>query len=261
MVLVYILFFILGTLVGSFLNVVVIRSETRESIFKGRSSCPYCKKKLNWFELIPILSFLIQKGKCKGCKKRISIQYPLVEFFTGLIFVLIAAYGLDFTLYGLINIVFLIIFSCFLIIIFTYDLKHYLVPDKIIYPAIVITLIYDIYISLMVGDWSLLSSSIIAALIAAGFFLFLILISKGKWMGMGDLKIGILIGLFFGLPQFFIVLFLAFLIGAIVSIILLVLKKKTLKSEIPFGPFLSGATFIVLFLGVGLIRWYLDLFI
>lgn len=261
MVLTYILFFIFGAVVGSLLNVIIIRSKNKESILKIRSHCPYCKNKLAWYELIPIVSFLIQGGRCRSCKGRISVQYPLVEFFTGLIFVLVAAYVLDFTLYDWINTVFLLIFSCFLVVIFVYDLKYYLVPDKIIYPAIIITLIYDIYISFVIGDWSLLTSSIIAALIAGGFFLFLILISKGRWMGMGDLKIGILIGLFFGLPQLFVVLFLAFLFGAAVSIILLISKKKTLKSEIPFGPFLSGATFVVLFLGAGLIRWYLNLII
>jgi len=261
MILIYIIFFILGTVVGSFLNVVILRTKTKKSIFKNRSSCPFCKKKLTWYELIPILSFLIQKGKCRNCQKKISLQYPLVEFFTGLIFVFVAAYGLDFALYGFINTIFLLIFSCFLIVIFVYDLKYYLIPDKIIYPAIIITLLYDIYISLVVQDLSFLSSSIEAALIAGGFFLFIILISKGKWMGMGDFKIGILIGLFFGLPHMLIVLFLAFLSGAFVSLILLILKKKTLKSEIPFGPFLSGATFLVLFIGAGLIRWYLSLFI
>jgi len=258
---IYTLFFVLGTAVGSFLNVVIFRSKTKKSIFKNRSFCPYCKKKLTWYELIPILSFLIQKGRCRKCKKRISIQYPLVEFFTGLIFVWVAAYILDFTIYDWINTIFLLIFSCFLIVIFVYDLKYYLVPDKIIFPAIIITLLFDIYISLAIGDWSFFFSSIYAALIAGGFFLFLVLISKGKWMGIGDLKIGILIGLFFGLPQIFVVLFLAFLFGAIVSIILLILKKKTLQSEIPFGPFLTGATFITLFLGAGLISWYLNLFI
>jgi len=259
--LIYIFFFILGTIVGSFLNVVILRLKKKESILKKRSYCPNCKKKLTWDELIPLVSFLIQKGKCRKCGEKISLQYPLVEFFTGLIFVFVIAYSFDFTLYAFINTLFLLIFSCFLIVIFVYDLKYYLIPDKLIYPAIIITLLYDIYISLIVQDLSFLTSSISAALIAGGFFLFIILISKGKWLGMGDLKIGILIGLFFGLPYMLIVFFLAFLSGAFVSLILLILKKKTLKSEIPFGPFLSGATFLVLFIGAGLIRWYLSLFI
>ena len=213
---IYIFFFILGTIVGSFLNVVILRLKKNESILKKRSYCPNCKKKLAWDELIPLVSFLIQKGKCRKCGKKISLQYPLVEFFTGLIFIFVVAYIFNFTLYSFINTLFLLIFSCFLIVIFVYDLKYYLIPDKIIYPAIIITFLYDIYISLLVQDLSLLTSSIIAALIAGGFFLLIILISKGKWMGMGDLKIGILIGLFFGLPQTLLVLFLAFLSGAFV---------------------------------------------
>src|SRR4030043_497211 len=114
MLFIYIFFFILGTLVGSFLNVVVIRLKKNESILKTRSHCPYCKKKLKWFELIPIISFFIQKGRCRKCKKKISWQYPLVEFFTGLIFILSVFYYLNyFSLYNLINFFYLLVFSFF----------------------------------------------------------------------------------------------------------------------------------------------------
>lgn len=133
----YILFFIFGTAIGSFLNVVIIRLRTKESIFKNRSHCLFCRKKLEWFELIPILSFIIQLGKCKKCRKKISWQYPLVELATGLLFVLI----FNFSAQGgqtIFNTCFLLLISCFLIILFVYDLKHYLVPDIIIYPAIVL---------------------------------------------------------------------------------------------------------------------------
>jgi len=256
MILVYIFFFIFGTIVGSFLNVVILRLKKNESILKKRSYCPNCKKKLEWYELIPIISFLIQKGKCRKCQKQISSQYPLVEFFTGLIFVLAAVYFLDFTAYGLINLLYLLIFSCFLLIIFVYDLKYYLVSDRIIYPAIIISLLYDVYLAIISKELWVLTASIAIAFAVGGFFLLLVIISKERWMGMGDVKIGILIGLFFGPFQFFAAIFLAFLIGAIISIVLLVLKKKNLKSEIPFGPFLTGATFIVLFWGNYLLDWY-----
>lgn len=241
----YILIFILGTVIGSFLNVVICRINTNESIIKNRSHCPFCKNKLVWYELIPIISFLIQRGRCRKCGKKISLQYPLVEFFTGIIFLLIFI-----TQYSLLDILFWLVISCFLIILFVYDLKHSLVPDIIIYPAIVLTLGFRI---LELGNY------ILASLIAGGFFLVIILVSKGKWMGMGDAKIGILMGLVLGLPKIFVALFLAFLIGAVVSIILLILKKKVLKSEIPFGPFLTGATFIALFLGEILLNWYIGL--
>ena len=242
----YIFIFILGTVIGSFLNVVILRLKNKKSVFKKPSHCPFCKKKLKWHELIPIISFVLQKGRCRKCKKKISWQYPLVEFFTGLVFVLIGIYSS-----GFINIAFLLVVSCFLIIIFVYDLKYYLVPNKIIYPVIIITFLYNFY--------SAFFNKLLAGILGGLFFLIIVLISQGKWMGMGDVKIGVLMGLLLGLPQLFTALFLAFLIGGVVSIILLALKKKALKSEIPLGPFLTGATFITLLWGDILLNWYLNL--
>ena len=258
--LIYVFFIIFGLVVGSFLNVVILRLKKNESILKKRSYCPNCRKKLTWYELIPLVSFLIQKGKCRKCGKKISLQYPLVEFFTGLIFLLIAVYYFGFTLYGLINFCYLLLISCFLIIIFVYDLKYYLVADKIVYSAIVITFLYDIYLMLVSGELWILTTSIAIAFGVGGFFLLLVLVSKERWMGMGDVKIGVLMGLFFGPFQFLTAFILAFASGALVSIVLLILKKKNLKSEIPFGPFLTGATFITVLWGNYLLNWYLNIF-
>lgn len=258
--LIYVFFFILGTMAGSFLNVVILRLKKNESILKKRSYCPNCKKKLTWYELIPLVSFLIQKGKCRKCKKKISLQYPLVEFFTGLIFLLIAVYYFGFTFYGLINLVYLLLVSCFLIVIFVYDLKYYLVADKIVYSAIILIFLYDIYLTIVSGELWILTTSIAIALGVGGFFLLLVLISKERWMGMGDVKIGILMGLFFGPFQFLTAFILAFASGALVSVVLLILRKKNLKSEIPFGPFLAGATFITVLWGNYLLNWYFNIF-
>ena len=134
-----------------------------------------------------------------------------------------------------------------------HDLKYYLVPNKIIYPVIIITFLYNFY--------SAFFNKLLAGILGVLFFLIIVLISQGKWMGMGDVKIGVLMGLLLGLPQLFTALFLAFLIGGVVSIILLALKKKALKSEIPLGPFLTGATFITLLWGDILLNWYLNLLI
>lgn len=269
----YIFSFILGVTVGSFLNVVINRLKTKESILKDRSHCSFCKKKLSWSELIPIISFIIQGGKCRTCKKKISWQYPLVELATGIIFLLIifnwaiTTHTYQFSIFS----AFLILISCFLLVIFVYDLKHYLVPDKIIYPAMVLTFGFRILDLFRIGpatpslpDFGFrileLGSYFFAAIIAGSFFLVIVLISRGRWMGMGDVKIGFLMGLLLGLSGVFTALFLAFLTGAIVSIILLILRRKTLKSEIPFGPFLTGATFITLLWGDILLNWYLNLF-
>ena len=245
---------------GSFLNVVILRLKKNKSIVRLPSHCPFCKKKLLWFELIPIVSFFVQKGRCRHCHKKISWQYPLVEFFTGLIFLLIAIYFADFSFYGLINMGYLLVISSFLIVIFVYDLKYYLVSDKIIYPAILISFLYDSYLALIYNQFSLFFYSILGALMMGGFFLFWVLVSNGRWMGIGDVKIGILIGLIFGIYQIFTALFLTFFVGAIVAVALMLLKKKNLKSEIPLGPFLAGAAFVTLFWGNYLLNWYLNIF-
>ncbi len=274
MTLFYVFSFILGAVVGSFLNVVINRLKTKESILTKRSHCPFCKKKLEWYELVPLISFIIQKGKCKKCNKKISWQYPLVELFTGLIFLLIlfnfSAIGETSPFWGgqflnIIQILFWLVISCFLIILFVYDLKHYLVLDKIIYPAIIIAFLYQLQFPIFNYQFSLnfqlpIFNYLLAALIGGGFFLIIVLISQGRWMGAGDIKIGVLMGLILGTSNLLAALFLAFLSGAVISIILLIIKKKTLKSEIPFGPFLVGATFIAIFWGDFLINWYFNLF-
>ena len=157
----------------------------------------------------------------------------------------------------------------FLTFFFFFDLKYYIIPDKIIYPAILIVGIWN----LVYGIWGQntpyairytvyeIRDTIYSALGAAGFFLAIYLISKGKWMGFGDVKLAFLMGLFLGFPKILVALFLAFFIGAIIGIGLILAKKKTLKSEVPFGPFLVAGTFLALFFGEKLISWYLNFFL
>ena len=242
-----ILIFIFGLVVGSFLNCLIYRLEVGEGFLKGRSFCPYCRHILSWQDLIPLLSFLILRGKCRYCQKSISWQYPLVEIATGLLF--LSIFNFQFSIFNL-------IIACFLIIIFVYDLKHYIIPDKIIYPAIVIVLIYNFLRSDLLGRSDLLLS----AFGAATFFLAIVLVSRGTWMGIGDIKLAFLMGLFLSWPKILVALFLAFSIGAIIGLGLIVSGKKTLKSEVPFGPFLVTGTFIALFFGGQIIHWYLNLF-
>jgi leader peptidase (prepilin peptidase)/N-methyltransferase len=259
----YILIFIFGTVVGSFLNVVIIRLKNGDSIFKKRSHCLFCARKLTWKELIPIFSFLFQKRRCLGCRKKISWQYPLVEFFTGLIFVLIVWKFFELSLLGIAVSCFLFFVSCFLIIIFVYDLKYYLVADQVIYPAIIAVSIWYLVFSIFFKFYTKndLLNAVYGAAIVGGLFLAIVLLSKEKWMGWGDVKIAVLIGLLLGPQKTLLALFLAFLSGAIVSIVLIVLKKKKIKSELPFGPFLVSATFISIFWGYIILNWYLNLFL
>ncbi len=273
----YVFVFIFGLTVGSFLNCVIYRLEKGESALKGRSYCPKCRHKLAWYDLIPLLSFFILKAKCRYCHKKISIQYPLVEIATGLLFLPIFYYwSLGFCLATpdlaepeILDLMFLFAIASILIIIFVYDLKHYIIPDKVIFPAIGIAFIYKLFENWSLGfDWSLSASwrigiwsFISAAFIAAGFFLAIVLITHGKGMGVGDIKLAFLMGLLLGWPNIFVAMFFAFLIGAIIGIELILIKKKTLKSEIPFGPFLVTGTFIALFWGQQITNWYLNLFI
>ena len=256
-VFIFMVVFLTGLVVGSFLNCVIYRLNTKESFLFSRSHCPKCHHILKWYDLIPILSFIIVKGKCRYCQKKISWQYPLVEIATGIVFLLILNYELRIMNYGfnleiMLNSLFLILNSCFLIVIFVYDLKHYIIPDKIIYPAIITALIFNF-------QFSIFNSSILSGLGAAGFFFLFWLISRGRWMGFGDVKLGFFMGLFLSWPNILVALFSAFFIGAIIGIGLIALGKKTLKSQVPFAPFLVIGTFIALFFGKEIINWYMSL--
>lgn len=253
----YIFIFLFGLAMGSFLNCVIYRLEKGEGFLKGRSYCPHCKHALAWLDLIPVLSFLLLKGKCRYCHKKISWQYPLVEIATGLLFVL--------NFMGEVGPLFIV---PFLVIIFVYDLKHYIIPDKVVYPAIGVALVYGFwksdFLALTPDVFSSTSGVfgksdfLISAFGAAAFFLAIVLISRGKWMGVGDIKLVFLMGLVLGWPNILVALFLAFLIGAIMGLGLIILGKKNLRSEVPFGPFLVFGTFTALFWGKEIINWYVQ---
>jgi len=253
----YFFAFLFGLIIGSLLNCIIYRLEEGKSFLFVRSYCPHCKHNLSWQDLIPAFSFIALRGKCRYCQKPISFQYPLVEMATGLIFVLIFSFQFSAaTFYWLIS-------ACFLIIIFVFDLKHYIIPDKVIFPAILISAIwYTIaLIFLDIYSWQEVLKAFFSAFGAAAFFLLLVLISKGKWMGIGDIKLAFFMGLLTGWPNILVALILAYFIGAIVGIALIFLKKKSLKAEVPFGPFLVAGTFIALFWGEKIIYWYLTFFL
>ncbi|MEK7519422.1 MAG: prepilin peptidase [Patescibacteria group bacterium] len=262
--------FFFGLIVGSFLNCVIYRLESKDSFLKGRSFCPHCKNILKWPDLIPVLSFFILKGKCRYCRQKISWQYPLVEISTVAIFLLIFNFlprqiyfestG-GFSIFDFLPLFYYWIVSSLLIIIFAYDLKHYIIPDRIVYPAI-----------LIVGIWYLASgifshfytqyyilNALYSAFASALFFWIIVFISGGKWMGGGDIKLALFMGLFLGFPNILVAFFSSFFLGAIIGLGLILAGKKTMKSEIPFGPFLIIGTFIALFFGEKLINWYLNL--
>ncbi len=268
LILLYALTLFLGLSIGSFLNVVIYRLEKEENYLWGRSYCPHCKRTLNWKDLVPVFSFLILLGRCRHCHKKISWQYPLVEILTGLIFLLIFNHSAElFTLalgqnsqnfenfgFQLLNLLFLFYISSVLIVIFVYDLKHYIIPDKVLFPAIVITFLYQ----LILNPKSYILNPILSGIGASLFFLLIFLISGGSWIGFGDVKLAVLLGLILGFPNVLVGLFLAFLFGAIIGLLLMIFRKKGLKSEVPFAPFLITGTFLAMLFGKEIIAWYLS---
>jgi leader peptidase (prepilin peptidase) / N-methyltransferase len=258
--------FLFGAIVGSFLNCVIYRLETGGSFLKGRSFCPHCKKELAWSDLFPIFSFIFLRGKCRYCQQKISWQYPLVEIATGTVFLLIfRLFFLDSEILPVnyLGLVYYWTVSAFLIVIFVYDLKHYIIPDKVIYSAIIVSgawyLASGVFFDLYAGSEML--NTIYAASGAAAFFLFIVLFSRGKWMGVGDIKLAFLMGLILSWPGVLVALLAAFYIGAIVGLGLIILKKRRLKSEVPFAPFLVTGTFLALFWGDKLTSWYQAIFL
>ncbi|MBU2595493.1 prepilin peptidase [Patescibacteria group bacterium] len=256
MTIIYIIAFIFGIIIGSFLNVVIFRLKIKKNSqakldLRGRSKCPECQKELSAFELIPIISYIILQGRCSGCQKNISWQYPLVELIAGLL-TFLPLYFLGFN-----NVYAYLIIPIFylFIIIFFYDLKNFIIPDVILASLFCLILIFDI-IKLIRHD-ILPLNLLYGVLIGGGFFLVLVCSSREKWMGWGDVKLGFLLGLLLSYPHIIVSHLLAFVSGALVSLILIGFKGKNLKSEIPFAPFLILGAAISLFWGQEIINWYL----
>lgn len=263
---VFIIVFLFGLAVGSFLNALIWRLHTGESILKGRSRCPKCKHVLGFWDLVPILSFLFQKGKCRYCREKISWQYPLVELVTAILFTIAYSMTFKFQLpifnkFSIFNFQILELVKWWfvvavMIVIFVFDLKYSLILDKAVYPAAVVAFLMSPLLDER-GVWHGIATALIAAAIGSGFFLLQYILSKGKWIGGGDIKMGGLMGLILGVKGLLVALFFAYIIGALVGLGLIALKRKTMKSQIPFGTFLAIGTIIAMFWGEGILRWYL----
>ncbi len=259
-ILLTIFIFFLGLAVGSFLNVVIARIDTPKSIWLARSSCPKCKHKLSAWDLIPLLSFVVLGGKCRYCKKKISWEYPLVELITGAAFLMLFWFFNGFLVANnpgsieiYLNLFFYFSYTAFLIIIFVYDLKHYLILDRVVLPAAIFALLGSLFTPMGIV------SALLGSVVAGVFFLLLFLVSRGKWMGGGDVKLAFVIGLMLGWPNILVGLFLAFVLGAIFGIGLMLSKKKKWKDKLPFGTFLALGTFLAFIIGNYVIDWYMGL--
>ncbi len=255
-----ILIFIFGSAIGSFLNVLILRLPKHETM-GGRSHCPHCKKILTAGQLIPIFSYLFLRGKCAHCKARISPRYFFIEVTTGLLFIL-AWIVLD-PVTWIDTLVLARAWLCIavFIVIFVIDWEEYLILDKVVFPTAAIVLGFNILIDAAAGNalWSLSSyttGGLVAALCAGLIFFSLWWFTRGKGMGMGDVKYVLLLGLIVGWPVIWICLMLSFFLGTLVSLPLLLTKRKQLASALPFGTFLSVAGAISLLFGQQILSWY-----
>lgn len=285
--------FIIGLAFGSFLNVVILRYDPDEFVFslkglKGRSKCPDCGKKLKWFELVPIASYIIQGGKCRKCDSRLSLQYPVVEFLTGAFFVLIPWFlynfysisklsvNVDPTVFWLLSAAWIVVF-CILILITWIDRAHFIIPNEL-------NAILAFLGVVIIGLKDLMSASVLpftksflthfqiilsptrdiflnhigGALIGALFFILLIAISRGRALGWGDVKFAFAGGLVFGWPDIGLSLIISFVIGGVVGALFILLGDKEMKDKLPFAPFLSIGMALTFFFGTAIVQSYLN---
>lgn len=258
--------FFFGTAMGSFLSVIIHRTHANlPGIFFGNSMCPHCKHQLAFFDLIPVLSFLFLKGTCRYCHKKIARHYIGIELITG---ITLAALYLRFPFLSfsgdpvlarfdfpiLFEFLRAIFISLTLLSIFFYDLLYQEIPDVFSFVVMLLALIFN----LVLGTPTI-QEFILGSAAGAIFFQLQIYVSKGKWVGTGDVLVGTAMGLILGWQLLIVALFISYLCGALISTSLMIAKKANLKTKIPFAPFLVTGTILTMLFGNQLLQWYLGL--
>lgn len=251
----YICVGVLGLLIGSFLNVVILRLHTK-TISKGRSKCATCSHTLNGFDLIPVFSFLFLIGRCRYCKSRLSKQYIIVEIltvvtFVGILYKILSTGILDTLMISIYFVYFAIIF-CLLIAMAVYDLKHFVLPWKLMKPFLLITFIGSILIAFLNNDLSFVN--FVSGFLVASIFWAIWYFSKGTLIGFGDILLMLGFGFMVGTLNGFSAVLFGFWIGAIYFLLKMLFTFKFIKGKtmIPFGPFLIAGLYVVFFCGVNL---------
>lgn len=247
--LVKIFVFLLGAAIGSFINVIVLRRSKKENFAHGRSRCPNCKATLKWYDLVPVFSFVFLKGRCRYCNKKISWQYPIVEFVSGLGFVGVAYLSISLTLKLWVFVAFAIA-----LLISVYDLKYLIIPDVFL----VIFLAWVVFGNIFFWHGKI-TIQLLSGLLLGVFFLGLFLVSSGRWIGGADVKIAPVLGFWVGWPNVLVLFLVAYLSGATVAAGLLLFKKAGFKSQIAFGPFLLLGAFVAFLWADQIIKWYTGL--
>lgn len=257
----YLIVFIFGLCIGSFLNVLVYRLPRGLSLSKPLSSCPACGKRLGALELIPLLGYLALKGRCLKCRVLISPRYPLVELATALLFIAVySAFGFTLTGFGY------LLLLTLLLAVSLIDLDHRLIPNTLVGAGLIAGLLLQLpalfKLWFVLPAWLTPNRPILDALaglaVGGGLLLIIILVSRGG-MGAGDLKLMLLIGFFVGLRGTAVVMMLGFTLGAVTGLLLIGAGRLTRKDALPFGPFLSLAALIQIFWGPQLWDWYINL--
>lgn len=247
------LIFILGVIIGSILNVYIHRIPANQSAALSPSYCTNCKTRLKSVNLIPILSHLFCKGRCKYCDKQIPLQYPFIEILNGFIYLLI------FTAFGCsINFIFVSVLSSLLIVISVIDYRYTIIPNRLVMFGLITGLIYRFILPSFLGFDSLWSDGVLGLLIGGGFFL-LVSIIFNNGMGGGDIKLMGMLGFFIGTNKIIMVIFLSFFIGTLFALPLLLFKKKSRKETIPFGPFIAVSTLITMLYYYEILNLYLEI--
>ncbi len=249
-----------GALLGSFLNVCIVRIPRNESIILPRSHCRGCEHQLKWWENIPLLSYIILRGKCRHCETNISIRYPAVELITIMLSLTCWKFLGQFSLYA----AYFLLLICPLIVITFVDLEHRIIPNIITLPGIVAGFLVSLIFAGKYGYYDAAINSMLGILVGGGFLYVVAFayekLKKAEGMGGGDVKLAAMLGAFFGWQAAIFILLLSSVLGSLVGLFLLIIKKKDAKFAFPFGPFLALAGLIYFFFGQPIIAWYLGLF-
>lgn len=254
---------VFGLFIGSFLNVLADRLSNEENPFKGRSHCDSCGETLGPQNIIPVFSYIFQKGKCAFCGKKLSAYYPISELITALTFGVITYFSIFSYSPTLLNTLrlgyFLAVSSVYIVIILS-DAKYQIIPNEVVYSGILLVFFHLIASSIYHSyDLKYVVCTLLTGLGIMAFFYALVVFTKEKGMGGGDVKLGLMIGLLNGFPYGIVALFLSFILGSIISLALIAVSKKGLKDVIPFGPFLILGSVLSLLYGDWIISRYFSL--
>lgn len=250
----------LGLILGSFVNALVWRMHEGRDWVNDRSECPHCEHKLGPLDLIPVLSWVMLRGKCRYCHKKIE-DSPLVELTLPALFV--ASYcfwTLDLTGSSLVAFIFWLAFLVGFVALATYDLRWYLLPNKMVFPLVALAVVQVITLAVLDGNWHIILGAAGGASVISGIFYLIFQLSNGTWIGGGDVKLGIVLGLLSGgVIESFLLLFAASVLGMLVSLPLILQGKASRKTQLPFGPLLIAGLIIVKLFGVAILGWYTGL--